>query len=140
MPFDTCEITQRYCPVWATTNAGFRSHVFLTLGATVSFCQRLCVVTDANNVGKTPKFLSSSTATLFLSTTPVISGRRNNSSQDMTTEKTTSSCQSRPTTHNYSQLINLHIRHVIQQTLLQKHRLQPTHFRLLSSIPTTAIY
>jgi len=46
----------------------------------------------------------------------------------MTTEKTTSSCQSRPTSHNYSQLINLRIRHVIQQTFLQKHRLQPSHF------------
>ena len=106
---------------------GHRPHVFLTLGATVSFCQRLCVITDANNVGnwQDPQIFTGRTPTLFCQHD---CGRRNNSSQGMTTEKTTSSCQSRPTSHNYSQLINLRIRHVIQQTFLQKHRLQSSHF------------
>jgi len=48
-----------------------------------------------------PNFLIVAYQHFFLSTSPVISGRRNhNSSQGMTTEKTTSSCQSRPTTRN----------------------------------------
>ena len=91
--------------MWATTNAGFRSHVFLTLGATVSFCQRLCVVTDANNVGKTPKFLSSSTPTLFFINN---TGHKWKAQQFFTRHDNREHNIKLSVTTNYSQLLTTH--------------------------------